>query len=110
MGQNHAAEEIFGPRRRPAADKGDSPTPSLFHSVSFAGRHLSQDRNTIFALSSGRPPAAIAVIRISGPGARLALMATCGRIPEPRRATFARLRDPVSQEMIDEALALWFPG
>src|SRR5260370_2755903 len=64
----------------------------------------------IFALSSGRPPAAIAVIRISGPGARLGLVATCGRVPEPRRATLARLRDPSSQEMIDEALVLWFPG
>jgi tRNA modification GTPase len=29
-------------------------------------------RPTIFALSSGRPPAAIAVVRISGPGAALA--------------------------------------
>ncbi len=37
-------------------------------------------------------------------------MATCGRVPEPRRATLARLRDPSSQEMIDEALVLWFPG
>jgi tRNA modification GTPase len=71
---------------------------------------LTPDRDTIFALSSGRPPAAIAVIRISGPGARLALTATCGRIPDPRRATFARLRDPASQELIDEALVLWFPG
>jgi tRNA modification GTPase len=71
---------------------------------------LIPDRDTIFALSSGRPPAAIAVVRISGPGARLGLMATLGRVPEPRRATFARLRDPLSQELIDEALVLWFPG
>ena len=73
---------------------------------------MSNDRKTIFALSSGRPPAAIAVIRISGPNARLGLVATCGRIPEPRRATLARLRDPDtdSQEIIDEALVLWFPG
>ncbi|MEA2935549.1 MAG: tRNA modification GTPase, partial [Variibacter sp.] len=42
--------------------------------------------DTIFALSSGRPPAAIAVIRISGPGARDALQALTGRVPEPRRA------------------------
>jgi tRNA modification GTPase len=69
---------------------------------------LSDDRDTIFALSSGRPPAAIAVIRISGPGARQGLLATMGRVPEPRRATFAHLRDPAG--MIDEALALWFPG
>ncbi len=71
---------------------------------------LSTAHDTIFALSSGRPPAAIAVIRISGPDARLALMATMGRVPEPRRAAFARLRDPVSREVIDEALVLWFPG
>ena len=71
---------------------------------------MNDDRDTIFALSSGRPPAAIAVIRISGPGARQALLATMGRVPEPRQATFARLRDPAGQEMIDEALALWFPG
>ena len=71
---------------------------------------MSTAHDTIFALSSGRPPAAIAVIRISGPGARLALMATMGRVPGPRRAAFARLRDPVSREVIDEALVLWFPG
>jgi tRNA modification GTPase len=33
-----------------------------------------------------------------------------GRLPEPRRAALARVRDPASGEMIDEALALWFPG
>jgi len=71
---------------------------------------LSPERDTIFALSSGRPPAAIAVIRISGPAARQALLATCGRLPEPRQAAFARLRDPADQELIDEALVLWFPG
>src|SRR5215471_2808068 len=68
------------------------------------------DRDTIFALSSGRPPAAIAVIRISGPRAGFALEQTIGRVPEPRRATLARLRDPASGEVIDEGLALWFPA
>jgi tRNA modification GTPase len=67
-------------------------------------------RDTIFALSSGRPPAAIAVIRISGPNARVALEQLSGRVPEPRRAALARVRDPASGEIIDEALALWFPG
>lgn len=65
---------------------------------------------TIFAVSSGHPPAAIAVIRISGPRAGDALRAFTGRLPEPRKAMFARLRDPDTKEMIDEALALWFPG
>jgi tRNA modification GTPase len=65
---------------------------------------------TIYALSSGRPPAAIAVVRISGPRARFALETMMGRVPEPRKATLARLRDPITAETIDEALALWFPG
>src|SRR5689334_24542315 len=67
-------------------------------------------RDTIFALSSGRPPAAIAVVRIAGPRAGDALKALTGKIPEPRKAAFARVRDPASGELIDEALALWFPG
>jgi tRNA modification GTPase len=66
--------------------------------------------STIFALSSGRPPAAIAVVRISGPRAGAALEALTGRVPEPRRAALARVRDPVSREVIDEALMLWFPA
>ena len=68
------------------------------------------DRSTIFALSSGRPPAAIAVVRISGSRAGPALERLIGRVPDPRKATLARVRDPKSREVIDEALALWFPG
>ncbi len=66
--------------------------------------------DTIFALSSGRPPAAIAVIRISGPRAGEALTALGVKVPEPRRAALARVRDPGSNEIIDEGLALFFPG
>ena len=71
---------------------------------------MNSDRDTIFALSSGRPPAAIAVIRVSGPHARVALEKMIGRVPEPRRAALARVRDPVTGDGIDEGLALWFPG
>ncbi len=71
---------------------------------------MTNPRTTIFALSSGRPPAAIAVVRISGPNAGVALGALIGRVPEPRKAALARVRDPASGEAIDEALALWFPG
>src|SRR5260370_36678025 len=70
----------------------------------------STDRDTIFALSPARPPAASAVVRISGPRAGFALEQTIGRVPQPRRAALARVRDPASGEIIDEALALWFPG
>src|ERR1700730_4623684 len=67
------------------------------------------DRDTIFALSSGRPPAAIAVVRMSGPGARQALEKLIRRVPEPRRASLAKLRDD-DGEVLDEGLALWLPG
>jgi tRNA modification GTPase len=66
--------------------------------------------DTIYALSSGRVPAAIAVVRISGPRAGAALQALAGRLPAPRKAMLARVRHPQSGELIDEALALWFPG
>jgi tRNA modification GTPase len=69
---------------------------------------MSAERDTIFALSSGRPPAAIAVVRISGPRAGEALKRLSGKIPEPRKAALARIRDPQTNEPIDEALALWF--
>jgi tRNA modification GTPase len=68
------------------------------------------ERSTIFALSSGRLPAAIAVVRVSGPRAGDALMALARRMPAPREAMLARLRDPADGEAIDDALVLWFPG
>jgi len=66
-------------------------------------------RQTIYALSSGRPPAAIGVVRVSGPRAGAALKALIGRIPDPRKAALARVRGR-DGEVIDQALALWFPG
>lgn len=71
---------------------------------------MTSSRDTIFALSSGRPPAAIAVIRISGPRAGVALEALTGRIPAPRKGVLGRIRETPGGEMIDEALVLWFPG
>ena len=65
--------------------------------------------DTIFALSSGAPPAGIAVIRISGPGACIALQTLCGRLPPPRRASRAWLRDADGLPL-DDGLALFFPG
>jgi len=66
--------------------------------------------STIFALSSGRGPAAIAVVRISGPRAGEALKLLTGKLPTPRQAALARVRDPASGEPIDQALVLWFPA
>ena len=66
--------------------------------------------DTIFALSSGRLPAAIAVVRVSGPHAATALTALGAKLPEPRKAVFRRLRQPETKAVLDEALVLWFPG
>jgi len=64
---------------------------------------------TIFALSSGTVPAAIAIVRVSGPHASAALQAVTGKVPPPRRAAYAPLVD-AGGELIDRALLLWMPG
>jgi len=66
---------------------------------------------TIFALSSGRGKAGVAVIRVSGSMAHQAVVALSGRGPGPaRQALFRTLRDPQSGETLDQALVLWFEG
>jgi tRNA modification GTPase len=59
-------------------------------------------------LSSGAPPAGVAIIRISGPRAADALVALARRLPEPRVATFRQLR--VDGELLDNTVILWLPG
>jgi tRNA modification GTPase len=68
-----------------------------------------EKRETIFALSSGAAPSAIAIVRISGPDAAATLRAVAGRLPPPRRASTARLRSREGATL-DHALILWFPG
>jgi len=63
---------------------------------------------TIYALSSGRPPGAIAIVRVSGPQVPAALVALAGKLPAPRMATRALLRDADGQP-IDDAMVLYFP-
>ena len=64
---------------------------------------------TIFALSSGRAPSAIAIIRVSGPQTRLAIERLCGKLPAPRLAQFTTLRD-LEGSALDESVTLWFPA
>jgi len=71
---------------------------------------MASSSDTIYALSSGSVPAAIGVVRISGPAARKALEGLVGRVPESRRAMLATIRDPASRETIDQALVLFFEG
>ena len=65
--------------------------------------------DTIFALSSGAPPAGIAIVRVSGPGAGRALEALSGSIPKPRLARLSSLHDSAGN-LLDRGLVLWFPG
>jgi tRNA modification GTPase len=65
--------------------------------------------DTIFALSSGPPPAAISVIRVSGLQAGTALGSMAGSLPTPRQASLRALRNSRG-DILDHALVLWFPG
>lgn len=65
--------------------------------------------DTIFALSSGSPPAGVGVVRVSGPAAGASIRALAGADLAPRRASLRRLRDSAGS-VLDEALVLWFPG
>ena len=64
--------------------------------------------DTIFALSSGRPPAAISVVRISGPLAHEAGARIAGSLPDARSAALRALRHPASGELLDQAVVLRF--
>jgi tRNA modification GTPase len=64
---------------------------------------------TIFALSSGRGRAGVAVIRISGALARTVLERMAPPAPRPRFAALRQIISPASGEPLDSGLVLWFP-
>jgi tRNA modification GTPase len=66
--------------------------------------------DTIVALSSGPLPAAIAIVRTSGPGALAAAEALARKAPDPRRASLRSFRDPADGTLIDRGVLLFFPG
>ena len=68
--------------------------------------------DTIFALATAQGRAGIAVFRISGPAAREALEALAGfdTLPPPRTTIRCRMVDPRSGDLLDDGLAVWFPG
>ncbi len=66
---------------------------------------------TIAALASGRPPAAIAVLRLSGPQAIASVAQLCRQpVPAPRRLSRRWLHDPASGARLDDAMVVVFPG
>ena len=81
----------------------------VFGGLNVQFRAMHPHDQTIFALSSGRLPSAIAIVRLSGPQAGSALQTLMGKLPVPRLATRVLLRD-AADEPIDDAVVLWFPG
>tara|TARA_R110000868_G_scaffold79102_1_gene225315 strand:- start:288989 stop:290419 length:1431 start_codon:yes stop_codon:yes gene_type:complete len=73
---------------------------------------LNVNTDTIFALSSGAGRAGVAVIRLSGPMAGATLCALLGRdtLPKARHAVYAPIRDPKTDERLDDAVAIYFAG
>ncbi len=66
---------------------------------------------TIFALATGAPPTAIAIVRISGPAALTVVQQITGRsLPASRRLTRRAFRDPATGAVIDNGLVSVFPG
>lgn len=65
--------------------------------------------DSIFALSSGAPPAGIGIIRVSGPQARTALKILAGKVPEARKARHCAIKN-ADGDILDDGLALFFPG
>ena len=66
-------------------------------------------RDTIFALSSGRLPSGVAIIRLSGPHVCSVLESMVGSVPVPRSASFMKMRSR-SGDLIDHGLVLFFVG
>lgn len=65
---------------------------------------------TIFALSSGRGKAGVAVIRISGTETKAIIRSLTRRIPAARVATLTTFVDPQNEQALDRGLLLWFPA
>lgn len=66
--------------------------------------------STLFAPASGFGRAAVAVIRISGAGARMIVETLCPPLPAPRRLSLRAIRDPASGEVLDRGLVVWMPA
>ncbi|MGB8819260.1 MAG: tRNA uridine-5-carboxymethylaminomethyl(34) synthesis GTPase MnmE [Rhizobiaceae bacterium] len=64
---------------------------------------------TIFALSSGRLPCGVAVIRVSGGLTRSILEKSLGFAPEPRVMRYAPFRN-ANGDILDRCLNVFFPG
>jgi tRNA modification GTPase len=65
------------------------------------------NRQTIYAVSTAPGKAAVAMVRLSGPGTGDAVRRLVGDLPTPRRASLRAIRDPATGEVIDRGIVLW---
>ena len=67
---------------------------------------------TIYAPATATGRAGVAVFRISGPAARDVLLRLCPeqKMPLPRVASLRVLKHPVTRDILDHALVIWFPA
>ncbi len=72
-------------------------------------RMTAYESSTIAAIATPPGSGGIGVVRISGPKAEAVACALLGGVPEPRAASFRRFR-AADDTLLDEGLALWFPG
>jgi tRNA modification GTPase len=66
--------------------------------------------DSIYAPATAPGRSAVAVLRLSGPQTQAVLRQLIGSLPEPRRASLRRLKDPATGGILDDGLVLWFPG
>jgi tRNA modification GTPase len=66
-------------------------------------------QDSIIALSSGRLPSGIAIIRISGPQTRFVLETIASKVPAPRHASYSQFHSR-DGALLDTGIALFFPG
>ena len=66
--------------------------------------------STIYALSSAEGKAGVSVIRISGNKSSEVINKLGGTTSYPRVAKITKLVDPDNGEIVDKAIAIWFPG
>lgn len=72
---------------------------------------LSSSTSTIFALATAAGRGAVAIMRISGPLTLQILEQLCNTVPKARQASVRQLwRRGEQDELLDQALVIWFPG
>lgn len=84
--------------------------PRIINPYGLPDNYMSSN-DTIFALTTPPAKSGVAIIRLSGRLALSCLTALCKlSSPHPRRAYYASFFDPVTGDLIDQGIALFFKG